>query len=149
MSCTTVTWVLLATQATAATALQNGLGLRPGMGWNWDYCVGCEHPPGLAKGFNETFVWHIARYLNSSGLQAKGSVEKIRTTFHMQHNSLCLPACLLARIGLHLRRCAQSHVACFLSTKSLLAWRVCALCGSCAMMDVCGVEHFFTTLSKQ
>lgn len=58
--------------ATPITALQNGLGLRPGMGWNWDYCVGCEHPPGLAKGFNETFIWHIARYLNTSGLQAKG-----------------------------------------------------------------------------
>ena len=58
-----------------ATALDNGVGQRPGMGWNWDYCAKCT--PGVsAKSRSplsgEVFVRHIARFLNASGLQAKG-----------------------------------------------------------------------------
>ena len=55
-----------------ATPLDNGLGKRPGMGWNWDYCQGCSEPPGVVKGHGEKLVLHIARFLKSSGLQAKG-----------------------------------------------------------------------------
>eukprot|EP01043_Picozoa_sp_COSAG02_P061110 COSAG02_NODE_8136_length_2694_cov_3.001156_1_plen_85_part_00 len=60
-------------QATAA--LDNGVGQRPGMGWNWDYCTNCA--PGVSAKersplSGEVFVRHIARFLNASGLQAKG-----------------------------------------------------------------------------
>ena len=53
-------------------ALDNGLGATPGMGWNWDYCQGCKHPPGYAKGHGEEFIRHTAAFLKSSGLAAKG-----------------------------------------------------------------------------
>ena len=53
-------------------ALDNGLGATPGMGWNWDYCQGCKHPPGYAKGYGEEFIRHTAAFLKSSGLAAKG-----------------------------------------------------------------------------
>eukprot|EP01049_Picozoa_sp_SAG25_P005467 SAG25_NODE_376_length_8856_cov_9.128354_3_plen_280_part_00 len=59
-----------------AEALNNGVGRTPGMGWNWDYCTsGCT--PGVSAKTRsplagEVFVRHIARFLNASGLQAKG-----------------------------------------------------------------------------
>jgi hypothetical protein len=59
----------------ATTALDNGVGQRPGMGWNWDYCTNCT--PGVSAKERsplggEVFVRHIALFLNASGLQAKG-----------------------------------------------------------------------------
>ena len=57
---------------TPTLALDNGYGRTPGMGWNSDYCTNCSGPPG-SNGFGgEHFVRHIADFLNSSGLQAKG-----------------------------------------------------------------------------
>lgn len=62
-----------------AAALDNGLGTRPGLGWNSDYCLNCESPTGSdlgpLRGFqNDAFVRHIADFLVSSGLAALGYV---------------------------------------------------------------------------
>mmetsp|Transcript_92221 Transcript_92221/g.246568 ORF Transcript_92221/g.246568 Transcript_92221/m.246568 type:complete len:577 (-) Transcript_92221:139-1869(-) len=47
----------------AVLALENGLGFRPGLGWNSDYCTNCTGPPG-SNGFGgEVFVSHIATYI--------------------------------------------------------------------------------------
>ena len=47
----------------AAVALDNGLGLRPGLGWNSDYCTNCTHPPGDNGFGGEHFVSLIAHYM--------------------------------------------------------------------------------------
>eukprot|EP01043_Picozoa_sp_COSAG02_P026634 COSAG02_NODE_1540_length_12016_cov_20.828480_4_plen_612_part_00 len=71
----TLTLTVLFSHWEITAALDNGLGQRPGMGWNWDYCTNCT--PGVsAKARSplsgEVFVRHIARFLNASGLQSKG-----------------------------------------------------------------------------
>ena len=60
-----------------ALALNNGLGKLPGMGWNSDYCTNCSSSSDAnVNGFHgpktETFIRHIAEYLNKSGLQKLG-----------------------------------------------------------------------------
>ena len=73
-----LTKLLLTTAAVALTsALDNGLGQTPGMGWNSDYCTKCVKPAAAAaageNGFQyDSFVRHIADTLVSSGLAAKG-----------------------------------------------------------------------------
>eukprot|EP01051_Picozoa_sp_SAG22_P031818 SAG22_NODE_13086_length_419_cov_1.221875_1_plen_77_part_10 len=53
-------------------ALDNGLGRRPGLGWNSDYCTNCSGPlfgDGLAarsRGYgDEVFVKHIADHIHT------------------------------------------------------------------------------------
>ncbi len=59
---------------TAASAIDNGLGARPGLGWNSDYCIGCRAAGGaLLRGYqNEAYVRSIADFLVSSGLATLG-----------------------------------------------------------------------------
>ena len=58
--------------AALATALNNGKGYLPGLGWNSDYCVGCAGE-GKVGGFqNDGFIRHIADFINASGMQALG-----------------------------------------------------------------------------
>lgn len=62
-----------------AQAIDNGLGARPGIGWNSDYCSNClgalVDERGVIRGLqNDAFVRHIADFLVSSGLAALGYV---------------------------------------------------------------------------
>lgn len=58
----------------AARALNNGLGARPALGWNSDYCIGCGgKKKEILRGYqNEAYVREIADFLNSSGLASLG-----------------------------------------------------------------------------
>lgn len=62
----------------SASAIDNGLAARPGLGWNSDYCIGCAGSaaaPPLLGGFqNEAYVRQIADFVKSSGLAALGYV---------------------------------------------------------------------------
>jgi alpha-galactosidase len=71
--------LLLFSFALCARSLDNGLAVRPGIGWNSDYCTACSHVdatgrlrPGVTGFQNEAFIKHIADFVNSSGLQALG-----------------------------------------------------------------------------
>ena len=51
-------------------ALDNGLGKKPGLGWNSDYCTNCSHG---SNGFqNEAFIKHIADSMVSMGFAKLG-----------------------------------------------------------------------------
>jgi len=53
-----------------ADSVPNGLGQKPGIGWNSDYCIGCI---GLGGFQNEDYIKHdIADFIHSSGLQELG-----------------------------------------------------------------------------
>jgi alpha-galactosidase len=71
--------LLLGVLSSLVYAIDNGLGARPGLGWNSDYCTFCTRASkdnklgGALTGFqNEAFIKHIATYLNTSGLAALG-----------------------------------------------------------------------------
>ena len=65
-----------------AASIDNGLALRPGLGWNSDYCLNCVTEDGAPvasssqlRGFeNEAFFKHIGNFLVSSGLAQLGYV---------------------------------------------------------------------------
>jgi hypothetical protein len=57
----------------AIHALDNGLGARPGLGWNSDYCVNCSTASGgssaMVTGFqNEEYIRSIADFLHAHRL---------------------------------------------------------------------------------
>jgi len=61
--------------STTARAINNGLGARPGLGWNSDYCIGCGAAAtgAVLRGYqNEVYVRGVADFLVSSGLAALG-----------------------------------------------------------------------------
>ena len=68
--------LLVALLSSSVLGLDNGLGKLPGMGWNSDYCTNCSSSDVNVNGFHgpktETFIRHIADYLNKSGLQKLG-----------------------------------------------------------------------------
>lgn len=69
--------LVLLSLSSAAFAIDNGLGLRPGAGWNSDYCIGCGGAGSAAssplRGYqNENYVRSIADFIVSSGLAAMG-----------------------------------------------------------------------------
>ena len=54
----------------AVWALDNGLGSRPGLGWNSDYCTNCSRS---GNGFqNERFIRHIADAMVDMGFKDLG-----------------------------------------------------------------------------
>ena len=62
-------WLLLLC-ASLSSALDNGLGKTPGMGWNSDYCTNCSKD---ANGFqNEKFIAHIADAMVEMGFKELG-----------------------------------------------------------------------------
>ena len=65
----------LVTACGVVSALDNGLALLPGLGWNSDYCIGCDGVEGRRQlsGFqNEAYIHDIARFLIDLGLAKLG-----------------------------------------------------------------------------
>jgi len=79
--------LLLAVATVGAHALDNGLGARPGLGWNSDYCTNCTKKPsggGLGSGGfgGETFVKRIAEYFHAAKQPAAGGATLQQLGFH-------------------------------------------------------------------
>lgn len=68
----TVLMLLAVMEPEAVRALDNGLGARPGLGWNSDYCVNCSasgSSSAMVTGFqNENYIRSIADFLHAHRL---------------------------------------------------------------------------------
>jgi hypothetical protein len=77
--------LLVLSSLSVCVALDNGLGKRPGLGWNSDYCTNCSGPLHPLYGYagvratgygDEVFVKHIADHMHTVKYKTIGGAQK-------------------------------------------------------------------------